>query len=127
MTEVYIDFNPNSLPNKIIPTTSNDTFITNVISDTANGIRFDNTIARPEILLTAAWLGTKKKNTAHAIIKIATVNIKISFTSSNFFNLHSSIHLSLIRVRLYHPYTTFTIQFSMYKIQNSHFSSKEYI
>lgn len=44
-----------------------------MIADTVSGIKFDNTIARPDTELTAAWLGIKKKNTAAAIIRVAIV------------------------------------------------------
>ena len=49
------------------------------------GIKLDNTIDNPEILLTAAWLGIKKKNTAAAMMATASVKIINSFNSSCFF------------------------------------------
>ena len=60
-------------------------FNAKVISDTVKGIKLDNTIDNPEILLTAAWLGIKKKNTAAAMMATASVKIIISFKSSCFF------------------------------------------
>ena len=33
-----------------------------VTADTDKGTRFDSTIANPDIELTAAWLGTRKKD-----------------------------------------------------------------
>ena len=52
-----------------------------VIADTDNGTKFDNTIARPDTELTAAWLGIKKKKTAAAIIRVAPVITNSSFTA----------------------------------------------
>ena len=60
-------------------------FNAKVISDTVKGIKLDNTIDNPEILLTAAWLGIKKKNTAAAMMATASVKIINSFNSSCFF------------------------------------------
>ena len=54
------------------------TFNVMVISDTENGTKFASTIARPEMELTAAWLGTRKKNTATAITKVAKVMLAVS-------------------------------------------------
>ena len=36
------------------------TFKIMVIADNGKGTKFDNTIPRPEILLTEVWLGTRK-------------------------------------------------------------------
>ena len=38
---------------------------------TDNGTKFASMIASPAILLTEAWLGTRKKNTAQAMIASA--------------------------------------------------------
>ena len=85
--EVYTVFTPNSFPHNKKPITSNTTFKINVISDTVSGITFDKTIAKPEILLTAAWLGIKKKKTAAAMMATAAVKMMISFTNSRFFKV----------------------------------------
>lgn len=58
------------------------TFKIIVIADSGSGIKLDSTIPRPEILLTDAWLGTRKKYTAAAIIATAAVRIAVSFASS---------------------------------------------
>ena len=58
------------------------TFKIIVIADSGSGIKLDSTIPRPEILLTDAWLGTRKKYTAAAIIATAAVRIVVSFASS---------------------------------------------
>jgi hypothetical protein len=62
----------------IKPIISNTTFKTIVIAETENGIKLVSTMAKPEILLTAAWLGIRKKNTAAPMIMLATVRIKSS-------------------------------------------------
>ena len=53
--------------------TKSPMFRMKVITDTDRGIKFESTIARPEILLTAVWLGTRKKNTATARMATAKV------------------------------------------------------
>ncbi|MEI3047498.1 MAG: hypothetical protein V8T65_05205 [Roseburia inulinivorans] len=45
-------------------------------------MKFDRTIPRPEILLTDAWLGTRKKKTAAAMTATATVKIRVSLINS---------------------------------------------
>ena len=55
------------------------TFKIIVIADSGIGIKFERTIPRPEILLTDAWLGTRKKKTAAAMTAIATVKIRDQF------------------------------------------------
>ena len=55
------------------------TFKIIVIADSGIGIKFERTIPRPEILLTDAWLGTRKKKTVAAMIATATVKISVSF------------------------------------------------
>ena len=85
--EVYTVFTPNSFPQSKKPIVSRTTFTMNVISETVSGITFDKTIAKPEILLTAAWLGIKKKKTAAAIMATAAVKMMISFTNSRFFKI----------------------------------------
>ena len=40
---------------------SKTTFRIIVIADSGSGIKLDTTMPRPEILLTDAWLGTRKK------------------------------------------------------------------
>ena len=68
---------------------SNRTLRIIVIADNGSGIKFTRMIPRPEILLTDAWLGTRKKNTAAAMIASAAVRIRVSLsrerTSTDFF------------------------------------------
>ena len=51
-----------------------------VIADSGSGTKFERIIPSPEILLTDAWLGTRKKWTAAEMISSATVRISVSFT-----------------------------------------------
>ena len=76
---VYTVFAPNSRPQVRNPTISSPTLKIMVMAETGRGTKLESTIARPEILLTDAWLGIKKKNTAAAIIPTATVRIPASF------------------------------------------------
>ena len=55
------------------------TFRIIVITDSGRGTKLDNTMPRPEMLLTDAWLGTRKKYTAAAIIATAAVRMTASF------------------------------------------------
>ena len=53
-----------------------------VIADRGRGMKLVRTIPRPDMLLTDAWLGTRKKNTAAAMIATAAVRIRVSFIIS---------------------------------------------
>ena len=78
---------PNSLPQVKNPITSRTRFRIIVIADSGSGIKFDSTIPNPEMLLTAVWLGARKKKTDAAIIATATVKIIVSFAISLYFAL----------------------------------------
>jgi len=53
-----------------------------VIAERGRGTKLDKIIPRPEILLTEAWLGKRKKYTAPATMAIAAVRISVSLISS---------------------------------------------
>ena len=76
MMLVYTVFRPNSWPQVKNPTISSRIFRIMVSADTGSGAKLDSTMARPEMLLTEAWLGIKKKKTAAATM--ATPPVKIS-------------------------------------------------
>ena len=61
MTLVYTVFAPNSFPQRINPMISKMTLKAIVITESGSGIKWVNTIPRPEILLIEVWLGTRKK------------------------------------------------------------------
>ena len=53
-----------------------------VMAESGNGTKLDKMIPRPEMLLTEAWLGRRKKYTAPATIAMAAVRIRVSLISS---------------------------------------------
>ena len=53
-------------------------------------IKLVRTIDKPDMLLTDAWLGMRKKKTAAPIIVVASVRIIISFISETFFIIKTS-------------------------------------
>ena len=61
---------------------SKSTFKIMVMAERGNGTKLDKMIPRPEILLTEAWLGRRKKYTAPATIAMAAVRIRVSLISS---------------------------------------------
>ncbi len=75
---VYTVLTPNSRPQVRKPTISSATFRIIVIADSGSGTKLDSTIPRPEMLLTDAWLGARKKNTAAAMMATAPVRISPS-------------------------------------------------
>ena len=79
---VYTVLIPNSFPQVTNPINKSTTFRIIVIADNGSGTKLDSTIPRPEILLTDAWLGTRKKYPAAAIMATATVRIPVSFIIS---------------------------------------------
>lgn len=77
---VYTVFAPNAFPQVRNPTIRRSTFKIMVIAEIGNGTKLDNTIDKPAILLTEAWLGIRKKNTAAETIATPTVKIIPSFS-----------------------------------------------
>mgnify|MGYP002508057976 CR=1 FL=1 len=71
-----------SLPQVAKPASSSATFRIMVMDDMGRGIKLARTMAAPEMLLTAAWLGTRKKNTAADMMAMAAVRMAASRTSS---------------------------------------------
>ena len=61
MMLVYTVFAPNSLPQVKNPMMRSTTFRIMVIAESGRGIKLESTIPRPEMLLTEAWLGSRKK------------------------------------------------------------------
>ena len=59
---------------------SSTTFKIIVMADSGNGTKFASTMPKPEILLTDAWLGTRKKYTAAAMMATPPVRMAASFT-----------------------------------------------
>lgn len=72
---VYTVFAPKAFPQVRKPIINSTTFKIIVIADMESGAKLESIIARPEILLTEAWLGIKKKYTAAAMIATARVSI----------------------------------------------------
>ena len=79
---VYTVLAPNSFPQVKNPMISKSTFKIMVIAERGRGTKLDKIIPRPEILLTEAWLGKRKKYTAPATMAIAAVRISVSLISS---------------------------------------------
>lgn len=82
MMLVYTVFTPNSFPHVKNPIIRRTIFKIMVIADRGRGMKLVRTIPRPDMLLTDAWLGTRKKNTAAAMIATAAVRIRVSFIIS---------------------------------------------
>ena len=80
-TGVY-GFSPEFFPQVKNPMISKSTFKIMVMAERGRGTKLDKIIPRPEILLTEAWLGKRKKYTAPATMAIAAVRISVSLISS---------------------------------------------
>ena len=79
---VYTVLAPNSFPQVKNPMINKSIFKIMVMAERGRGTKLDKIIPRPEILLTEAWLGKRKKYTAPATMAIAAVRIRVSLISS---------------------------------------------
>ena len=79
---VYTVLAPNSFPQVKNQMISKSIFKIMVMAERGRGTKLDKIIPRPEILLTEAWLGKRKKYTAPATMAIAAVRIRVSLISS---------------------------------------------